>query len=100
MVKANQPCHNEATAPPPDVIARRLGEITLARFYAKKAVKEQLRSQGLKLQNIQASEITEAANAYLDEHRAELMAFASAQYQSFVKSGRLQRQRNRRKPSQ
>ena len=68
--------------------------MTLARYYAKQAVKEQLRAAGLKLHDFEASELARAANAYLDDH-PELIAFASERYRSLVASGRL---RHPRKP--
>ena len=74
-------------------------EITLARYYAKKAVKEQWRAQGLKLQDFQASELAREANAYLANH-PELIAFATERYQDLVKSGPLRPPRTRRKPNQ
>jgi hypothetical protein len=46
--------------------------ITLARYYAKRAVKAAWIKQGLKPQCLDASDLTKAAKAYLSEHRAEL----------------------------
>jgi hypothetical protein len=74
-------------------------EMTLARYYAREAVKRKLRSQGIKLQRVEAREITVAANQYIDDH-PEIIAFASERYQDFVKRSLAQRQRTRRKPSQ
>ena len=74
-------------------------EMTLARYYARQAVKEQWRAAGLKPQYIEAGELTREANAYLTNH-PELIAFATERYRSFVESGRLKPPRNRRKPSQ
>ena len=74
-------------------------EITLARYYAKQAVKEQWLAQGLKLQDFQTSEISRAADAYLTTH-PELIAFATQRYRSFVESGLLRPERTRRKPGQ
>jgi hypothetical protein len=73
--------------------------MTLARYYAKQAVKEQWRAAGLKLQNFEASELSRAANAHLDNH-PELIAIATERYRDFVKRGLLQPPRNRRKASQ
>jgi len=70
-------------------------EMTLARYYAKQAVKAQWRRQGVKLHHVEASELNQAANVYLADH-PELIAFASERYRSFVESGRLQRPRTRR----
>jgi hypothetical protein len=41
-------------------------EWTLTRFYARQAVKRDL--LGLKLSHIEASEITKAANQYIEDH--------------------------------
>jgi hypothetical protein len=71
--------------------------MTLARYYAREAVKRELRSQGIV--HVEAGEITRAANQYIDDH-PEIIAFATERYRSFVESGRLKPPRNRRKPSQ
>jgi hypothetical protein len=75
-------------------------EMTLARYYAKQAVKAEWKRQGLKPHHIVASQLNRAADAYLDQHREELIALATERYRSFVESGRLPRPRNRRKASQ
>ena len=75
-------------------------EMTLARYYAKQAIKAQWRRQGIKLHHVEASELAQAADAYVSQHREELIAFASERYRSFVESGRLHWPRTRRKPSQ
>jgi hypothetical protein len=72
---------------------------TIARYYAREAVKRELLGQGLKLSHIEASEITRKANRYIDDH-PEIIAFATERYRSFVESGRLKNPRNRRKPTQ
>jgi hypothetical protein len=71
--------------------------MTLARYYAREAVKRELRSQGIV--HVEAGEITRAANQYIDDH-PEIIAFATERYRSFVESGRLKPPRNRRKPNQ
>jgi integrase len=43
-------------------------ELTLARYYAREAIKRKLQSQGIKLLHVEACEITKAANVYLDNH--------------------------------
>ena len=63
-------------------------EITLARYYAKEAIKRELKSQGIKLASVEACEITRAANQYIVDH-PEIIAFASERYRSLVASGRL-----------
>jgi hypothetical protein len=40
-------------------------EMTLARYYAKRAVKRELQAQGIKLAQVEACEITRAANERL-----------------------------------
>jgi hypothetical protein len=59
-------------------------EMTLARYYARKAVKVQWQAQGLKLQNIESSKLSQAANAYLSQHREELIARACASLERFA----------------
>jgi hypothetical protein len=55
--------------------------MTLARFEARKAVKEIFRRQGLKVAHIKSNEITKAANAYLLEH-PELIDQAAERFRS------------------
>jgi hypothetical protein len=52
--------------------------MTLARYYAKQAVKAQWRAQGLKPQHIEASTLNQAANVYLSQHQEELIERACA----------------------
>ena len=40
----------------------------LARFHAKRIVKQRLIDQGTKLQTVKARDITEAANGYIQTH--------------------------------
>jgi hypothetical protein len=54
--------------------------MTLARCLARKAVKEEWRAQGRKVQYIHPSEITKASNRYLEEHRNELMMEAAQRF--------------------
>jgi resolvase-like protein len=49
---------------------------TIARGMARDAVKAELWAQGRKLRDLTPSEIREAADAYLSEHQAELVAQA------------------------
>jgi DNA invertase Pin-like site-specific DNA recombinase len=63
-------------------------EMTLARYYAKQAVLRELRDQGIKLQHVEACEITRAANQYIDDHPG-IITFATERYRSLVASGRL-----------
>jgi len=74
-------------------------EFTIARYYARQAIKRELLGKGLKLSHVEASEITRKANQYIDDH-PEIIAFATERYQDFVKRSLAQRQSNRRKTSQ
>jgi hypothetical protein len=52
--------------------------ITIARYLAKRAVKDEWRAQGRKVQYIDIREITAASSQYLREHKAELIKEAWA----------------------
>jgi hypothetical protein len=56
--------------------------ITLARYFAKQAVKAEWHKQGLRWQYLDASELAKAADAYLSEHRDELIDRARSQLSS------------------
>ena len=73
--------------------------MTLARWYARQAIKRQLYGQGIKLSQVEACEITRAANQYIEDH-PEIIALATERYHDFVKRGVLRPPRNRRKASQ
>jgi hypothetical protein len=73
--------------------------MSLARYYAKQAVKSQWQAQGKRWHYVEASELVREAGVYLALH-PELIAFAAARYQDFVKRSLAQRQRTSRKPSQ
>ena len=73
--------------------------MTLARYYARQAVKRELYAQGIKLAHIESCEITRTANQYVDDH-PEIIAFATERYHDFVKRGVLRPERKPRKPSQ
>ena len=62
--------------------------MTLSRYYAREAIKRELKSQGIKLQRVESCEITKAANQYIVDH-PEIIAFAAERYRSLVASGRL-----------
>src|SRR5215831_18440169 len=62
--------------------------MTLARWHARQAVKRELYAQGIKVAHVEASEITRAANQYVDDH-PEIIAKACESYRSLVASGRL-----------
>jgi hypothetical protein len=71
-------------------------EMTLARYYAKQAVKAEWKRQGLRPHHIVASQLNQEADAYLAAH-PELLDLATARYQDFVKRSLAQRQKNLRK---
>jgi hypothetical protein len=65
----------------PNRVAQKLREHrhavrVLAMQSAKKAIKAQLRAEGLKLSQFSAKDISIRAEAWFDEHRAELIAEA------------------------
>jgi hypothetical protein len=70
-------------------------EFTIARYYARQAVKRELLGQGLKLSHVEASEITRKANQYIEDH-PEIIAFASERYRSLIASGQLRPERKRK----
>jgi len=70
--------------------------MTIARYHAREFVKQELRSQGIKLQQVEASEISRAAIQYIDDH-PEIITFATERYWDCVKRGVLKPPRNRRK---
>ena len=73
--------------------------MTIAKYSAREAVKRELRAQAIKLQTVEASELSRAANDYLTNH-PELIEFATERYQDLVKRGYLKPPRHQRKPSQ
>ena len=73
--------------------------MTLARYEARQIIKRELYAQGIKLASVEASEITSAANRYVDDH-PEIIAFATEHYPDFVKRGILKPERKLRKASQ
>jgi len=68
---------------------------TLARYYARQAVKRELYEQGIKLADVESREISQAANDYIDS-RPEIIAFAEERYRSLVASGQLRPPRRRK----
>jgi hypothetical protein len=62
--------------------------MTLARWHARQAVKAQLQAQGIKLAHVEASEISRAANQYVEDH-PEIIAKAFESYRRLVATGRL-----------
>jgi hypothetical protein len=53
-------------------------EMTMARWLAKRAVRAQWAKAGIKVHYVEASELRKAADAYLSEHRSELIGEAKA----------------------
>jgi hypothetical protein len=62
--------------------------MVIALYHARQAVKRELQAKGVKLQHVEASELSRAANQYIVDH-PEIMAFAAERYRSLVASGRL-----------
>jgi len=62
--------------------------MTIARYHAREAVKQELRSRGIKLLQVEASEISRAANQYIDDH-PEIIAKAWDSYGRLVALGRI-----------
>jgi len=60
--------------------------VVLARYCAKQAVKEQWRRQGLRPHQVAASLLHQAAEAYLDQHREELITKACAALTTFARN--------------
>jgi hypothetical protein len=58
--------------------------MTLARYYAKRAVKEQWKRQGRPWVHVEASELNRQADVYLGQHREELISKACASLRTFV----------------
>ena len=58
----------------------------LARYYAKQAVKEQWRRQGLRPHHIAVGQLNGAAEAYLDQHREALVERACAALTTFARN--------------
>jgi hypothetical protein len=73
MAKANQTYHKR------DLYSDAAQVMTLARYYAKQAVKAQWLGQGIKLSHVEPSELNRVANAYLSQHREELIERAVQQ---------------------
>src|SRR5262249_21244415 len=63
MAEANQPYHRRL--PSSYALA---ATMTLARYYAQRAVKSQFKAHGLKPQYMERRDIVAAANKYLSEH--------------------------------
>ena len=85
MAKANQAYHkrdlcSEVTARIPAVTG---SEMTLARYYAKQSVKAQWQREGRCWVHVEASELNQAATAYLSQHREELIERACATLRTF-----------------
>jgi len=55
----------------------------LARYFAKQAVKEQWKRQGLRPHHIVASQLNQEAQVYFDQHREKLVERACAALRIF-----------------
>jgi len=73
--------------------------MTIARYFAREAVKRELYSQGIKLREVEAVELSRAANRYVEDH-PEIIELATARYWDCVKRGVIKLPRNRGKSSQ
>jgi len=73
--------------------------MTIARYFAREAVKREMYAQGIKLREVEAGELGRAANRYVEGH-PEIIELATARYWDCVKRGVIKLPRNRRKPSQ
>ena len=69
--------------------------MTLARWHARKAVKQELYDRGIKLMDVESREISLAANRYIEEH-PEIVAKACESYRGLVATGRLRPPRRRK----
>jgi hypothetical protein len=91
----------------PSNLAHPGAAVTLARYFAKRAVKDEWRKAGLKPQYLDASELTKAATAYLNDHPCLLDEAertlaeweSSPRYRSFVESSPMAQHRKPRKPT-
>ena len=99
--------HGQRMAKAPFTLAHPGAAVTLARYFAKRAVKDEWRRQGLKPQYLDASELTKAATAYLNDHPCLLDEAertlaeweSSPRYRSFVESSATAQHRKPRKPT-
>ena len=91
MAEANQPYHR----PLPSSYAL-AATMTLARYYAQRAVKSQFKAQGLKVAYMKRRDIVVAANKYLSEH-PELIERARAWVVANIKTDAQRRKRSNHK---
>jgi hypothetical protein len=69
--------------------------IAIARYEARQIIKKQLYAKGTKLQSVESSEITIAADQYIEDH-PEMIEQAFEQYLSFIKKGQMKPPRKRK----
>jgi hypothetical protein len=75
---------NPATTPRRVLLVREhQSGMGLARYYAKQAVKEEWKRQGLRPHHIVANHLNQAAENYFDQHREKLIARACAALRIF-----------------
>jgi hypothetical protein len=99
--------HGQRMAKAPFNLAHPGAAVTLARYFAKRVVKDEWRKAGLKPQYLDASELTKAATAYLNDHPCLLDEAertlaeweSSPRYRSFVESSPMAQHRKPRKPT-
>jgi hypothetical protein len=99
--------HGQRMAKAPFNLTHPGAAVTLARYFAKRAVKDEWRKAGLKPQYLDASELTKAATAYLNDHPCLLDEAertlaeweSSPRYRSFVESSPMAQHRKPRKPT-
>ena len=65
-------------------LAHPAAAVTLARYFAKREVQWQWRAQGIKVHYIEPHDLALASEAYLNEHRAELIELARSQLSTFA----------------
>ena len=63
----------------PSNLAHPAAAVTLARWIAKQEAKWRWRAQGIKVHYIEPHDLALASEAYLNEHRAELIELARSQ---------------------
>jgi hypothetical protein len=62
--------------------------MTLARWHARQAVKQELYAKGIKVAHVESAEITRAANQYVEDH-PEIIVKAWDSYRRLIATGRL-----------
>jgi hypothetical protein len=76
MVEADQSYHVHLSDDSRAQYARCI--VTIARYEARKQIKQQIRAEGRKLSRVPAEEISAMASALVEQHREEFLARARA----------------------